>query len=370
MLGTQDHSKLALTTFCMRIVHSPGDKVSGGGRGHGHACCPYCGSCEQDQRISRKSQQMNFVTMRNQLMQHGRRVVAWSEENTTQCVLVVIAGVVGGIAVLWFVVWFFQTFAGLLVFLLIVAAVYKGWRYLQVLQQRQWVREQQLQEHELQMRNRQAAEAERQRMEIRQQEWERREHFRWQQQQQERERQERLASERAERERQRLAQERAADEQRALDWEARMRGVVALTLEEMLELSPTDFELVTGKLLHAWGHHNIRHVGGSGDQGVDLTSTDAEGLSTVVQCKRYAPGHAVSSPEVQKFIGMMHVVHHADRGIFVTTSTFTRDAFDLGRQHSIRLIDGQQLAEVSELILRANRQHAPAEHARTGTEGV
>jgi restriction endonuclease Mrr len=46
---------------------------------------------------------------------------------------------------------------------------------------------------------------------------------------------------------------------------------------------------------------------------------------------------------VQQFIGMMAVHHRADTGIYVTTSGFTQPALALGRQHRLRMIDGNEL---------------------------
>ncbi len=40
---------------------------------------------------------------------------------------------------------------------------------------------------------------------------------------------------------------------------------------------------------------------------------------------------------------MMNVHHKAEKGIFVTTSTFTQPAIDLAEMHNILLIDGDRL---------------------------
>lgn len=130
----------------------------------------------------------------------------------------------------------------------------------------------------------------------------------------------------------------------------------AHTLHDLLAISPTEFELATGEMLRAWGYHNVQHSGGSGDLAADLTCLDRHGCRVIVQCKRYAPGRAIGSPEIQKFIGMMSVHHHASMGIFVTTSTFTQPACALARQHPIQLIDGEQLDGMLALI----RLRAPA----------
>jgi len=55
----------------------------------------------------------------------------------------------------------------------------------------------------------------------------------------------------------------------------------------------------------------------------------------------------VSRPEIQKFAGALQG-HRARKGIFITTSTFTKDAHDyVSRIDSkIVLIDGNQLAQL------------------------
>jgi restriction system protein len=118
------------------------------------------------------------------------------------------------------------------------------------------------------------------------------------------------------------------------------------TLNDVLLLSPTQFEYAVGELLRAWGYRQVRHTGGGGDLAADLTCYTPDGThSVVVQCKRYTPGKPVGSPEIQKFIGMLTVHHRAEQGIFVTTSSFTQPALTLAREHSLRTIDGQELAQ-------------------------
>lgn len=114
------------------------------------------------------------------------------------------------------------------------------------------------------------------------------------------------------------------------------------SLGDILVLTPGEFEKLTGKVLEANGFHDIQIVGGSGDLGVDIFAWDQLGYKYAVQCKRYAPGNTVGSPTIQTFFGMMfhHQVH---KGIFVTTSTFSRPAIDLAAQRDIQLIDGNQM---------------------------
>jgi restriction endonuclease Mrr len=129
-------------------------------------------------------------------------------------------------------------------------------------------------------------------------------------------------------------QEKERQEQERI---ARMKS-----LGDILVLTSKEFEELTGKILEANGFHDVQIVGGSGDLGVDIFALDQFGYKHAVQCKRYAPGNVVGSKTIQTFFGMMFH-HQVLKGIFVTTSTFSRPAIDLANQRDIQLIDGNQL---------------------------
>jgi HJR/Mrr/RecB family endonuclease len=135
------------------------------------------------------------------------------------------------------------------------------------------------------------------------------------------------------------------------DWLRHVR-----TLQDLLALTPTQFELTVGELLRAWGYKEVRHTGGAGDLAADLVCRAADGSAVVVQCKRFALDRSVGSPEIQQFIGMQVVHHKAQAGIFVTTGTFTGPALSLARKHGLRTIDGVELAAALERI------HQPQPH--------
>src|SRR5215211_7121525 len=118
------------------------------------------------------------------------------------------------------------------------------------------------------------------------------------------------------------------------------------TLGDLLAMTPTEFEYFVGDLLTAHGYKNMQRVGGAGDMAADLLGHDPAGRTVIVQCKRYAPGQRIGSPVLQQFIGMMHVQHRAQAGVFVTTSGYTGQAIILAREHAITLIDGSDLVEM------------------------
>src|SRR3712207_9428309 len=91
----------------------------------------------------------------------------------------------------------------------------------------------------------------------------------------------------------------------------------------------------------------VRRLGGSGDGGVDgVIDQDALGLDRVyLQAKRYAPGNGVGADAIRDFFGCLNIAK-ASKGVFITTSTFSRGARDTADSLGARivLIDGDQLA--------------------------
>lgn len=88
-------------------------------------------------------------------------------------------------------------------------------------------------------------------------------------------------------------------------------------------------------------------IGKSGDEGIDgIIKEDRLGLDVVyIQAKRW--GNTVGRPEIQKFAGALQG-QRARKGIFITTSDFTKDAMDYAAkiESKIILIDGEQLAQL------------------------
>src|SRR5579863_3389645 len=137
-------------------------------------------------------------------------------------------------------------------------------------------------------------------------------------------------------------------------------------LQRILQNSPSFFERVIIDLLVAMGyggtHQNAAtQLGRSGDGGVDgVINEDRLGLDRVyVQAKRYATGNQVGRPEVQAFVGSL-VGLGANKGVFVTTSTFSAQAAEFVRHLAQRviLIDGKKLSDLMiehNVGVRANR---------------
>jgi restriction system protein len=128
-------------------------------------------------------------------------------------------------------------------------------------------------------------------------------------------------------------------------------AVASELLERMTQAGPAFFEGLVLELLHALGYGtsvtDLRHLGGSGDGGIDgVISLDKLGFEKVyVQAKRWQG--SVGRPDVQAFFGAL-AGRRAKRGVFITTSNFTKEARDFGVQVSenVVLIDGTRLTSL------------------------
>lgn len=125
-------------------------------------------------------------------------------------------------------------------------------------------------------------------------------------------------------------------------------------LDRIRENSPAFFEKLIVDLLVAMGyggsHKNAaKQLGRSGDGGVDgVINEDRLGLDRIyVQAKRYAEGNTIGRPEIQGFVGSL-VGMGATKGVFVTTSSFSKGAVEYAENLTQRviLIDGNRLADL------------------------
>lgn len=130
-------------------------------------------------------------------------------------------------------------------------------------------------------------------------------------------------------------------------------------LDRILSATPVFFESLVVKLLLAMGYGGSRTdagqiVGRPGDHGIDgIIDQDSLGLDRVyIQAKRYGRDNQVSEPEIRAFSGSLGAAK-ANKGVFVTTSSFSQPARDFAERHpcKIVLIDGEKLTE---LMIRFN----------------
>ncbi len=119
-------------------------------------------------------------------------------------------------------------------------------------------------------------------------------------------------------------------------------------IETLLLISPAAFERLCQRLLRELGFQNVEVTGRSNDGGIDGTGILRLGgvlsFHVIFQAKRYK--NSVSPSVVRDFRGAM--VGRADKGLIITTATFTREAKREAQRDGappIDLIDGNNLAE-------------------------
>lgn len=124
-------------------------------------------------------------------------------------------------------------------------------------------------------------------------------------------------------------------------------------LEKINSCSFEFFEKLVIELLIKMGYGGSREEAGratkkTGDEGIDgIINEDRLGLDSIyIQAKRWKDT-VVGRPEIQKFSGELDTPG-ASKGIFITTSTFSKEAREYVKvinTKNIVLIDGMQLAQ-------------------------
>ena len=125
-------------------------------------------------------------------------------------------------------------------------------------------------------------------------------------------------------------------------------------LEEVCEMNPYKFESLVVDLLVKMGYGRLQYKSHvtrkSGDEGIDgVVTADKLGFDSIyIQAKRYNKDYSVGRPDIQKFVGAL-AGQGAQKGIFITTSTYTKDAITFAGKnlnYKLVLIDGNRLAEL------------------------
>ena len=124
-------------------------------------------------------------------------------------------------------------------------------------------------------------------------------------------------------------------------------GVLDDILERAMHCNPHYFERIVLDLLERMGYGKGRHVGGSGDRGIDgVLVGDHLGIDVLyVQAKRSSS--TINSEAMQAFVGALDPMK-SKRGVFITTSDFSDEAQSVVRntRNQIVAINGRRLAEL------------------------
>ena len=126
-------------------------------------------------------------------------------------------------------------------------------------------------------------------------------------------------------------------------------------LEILRNLPPSGFERLCQRLLRESDFESVTVTGRSGDEGIDgigmLQVNPFVSFKVLFQAKRYKASKSVGAPQVRDFRGAM--MGRADKGIILTTSTFTADA----RREAVRdgavpieLVGGEELLDMFESL--------------------
>ena len=125
-------------------------------------------------------------------------------------------------------------------------------------------------------------------------------------------------------------------------------------LNKILEQSSDFFEQLVVNLIVSMGYGGSIDDAGkatkkTNDEGIDgVIKEDKLGLDNIyLQAKRWQKNNVVGRPEIQKFVGAL-AGQGARKGIFITTSSFTKEALEYKPRNetSIILIDGKKLVEL------------------------
>ena len=132
------------------------------------------------------------------------------------------------------------------------------------------------------------------------------------------------------------------------------------TMQLLLSMEPAAFERFVIRILRESGFDDVKVTGKSGDGGIDgkgiVRISGLLSFHAIVQCKRYKLDRLVSPSEIRDFRGAMQ--GRTDKGIFITTSGFTKAAIEEATRDGappLDLINGERLVEIlKELKLGIN----------------
>jgi restriction system protein len=141
----------------------------------------------------------------------------------------------------------------------------------------------------------------------------------------------------------------SVDEYTELEGEAEVPDWKDILLDKLKSMSPEGFERLCQRILRESGFIQVEVTGRSGDGGIDghgiVQLAGLLSFPVIFQAKRYSG--SVGAPDVRNFRGAM--VGRADKGLFITTGTFTSSAYAEATRDGappIDLVDGARLMEM------------------------
>ena len=143
-----------------------------------------------------------------------------------------------------------------------------------------------------------------------------------------------------------ISSKRDLSEEELLDEDFEWKNQVIRVLTE--EITPAEFERLIQRVLRESGFEQVEVTGRTNDGGIDgrgiARINGILSFHILFQCKKYK--NSVGSKEIRDFRGAM--VGRTDKGLFVTTGKFTREAVKEANRDGapiIDLVDGEKLAD-------------------------
>jgi restriction system protein len=133
------------------------------------------------------------------------------------------------------------------------------------------------------------------------------------------------------------------------------KSVYREIIDTILSKTPREFEKLVVLLLQKMGYGGEIQDSGfvtqyTNDKGIDgIIKEDILGFGRIhIQAKRFDINNNIQRDDIQKFVGALAVAQ-SDKGVFITTSDFTKGAYEyvasLNSTAKIVLINGEKLAE-------------------------
>ena len=159
-----------------------------------------------------------------------------------------------------------------------------------------------------------------------------------------------------------IEQEVTAEVDNTEEWKEKLLNI-------LYEITPAAFERLAQRLLRESGFFQVEVTGKAGDGGIDgkgiVRVSGLLSFHVIFQCKRYKG--SITPSQIRDFRGAMQ--GRADKGLFITTGTFTREAIKEATRDGappIDLIDGETLCEkLKELRLGVETKTIEAIEIRT-----
>lgn len=125
----------------------------------------------------------------------------------------------------------------------------------------------------------------------------------------------------------------------------RSRGLAsARTLEDIRGLDWQEFEQPVADAYKRKGYSRVVETDRGPDGGIDIVLFGPDKVRVAVQCKQWR-SRTIGEPKMRDFLGAL-THQEFDRGIFITSSTFTPGAKTVAEKNRIDLVDGSKLLEL------------------------